>query len=65
MIVREGEGNEGYEVDTEAGEQIQKFYHYFSEQELLDRAKEVGLDFVKIEHVTRSHEWLVGVFKKV
>ncbi len=64
MIVREGDSHEDYEVDTEAGEQIQKFYHYFSEQELLDRAKDAGLEFVKLEHVTRSHEWLVGIFKK-
>lgn len=63
MIVREGDG-EGYEADIEAGKEFTKFYHYFSESELLDRAKKVGLQFVKLEHVTRSHEWLVGVFRK-
>ncbi|MBL8015074.1 MAG: methyltransferase domain-containing protein [Candidatus Doudnabacteria bacterium] len=64
MIVRKGQG-EGYEIDIEAGEEREKFYHYFTEQELLDRTQKASLEMVKIEQVTRSHEWLVGVFKKV
>lgn len=63
MIVRKGQG-EGTEVDVEAGKEVQKYYHYFSEAELLQRAEAVGLELVRIEQVTRSHEWLVGVFRK-
>lgn len=63
LIVRKGEG-EGEELDTEAGEELHKFYHYYSEEELLQRTAQVGLELVKLEQVTRSHEWLVGVFRK-
>jgi predicted Rossmann-fold nucleotide-binding protein/SAM-dependent methyltransferase len=62
-IVREGEG-EHLEQETRGGYSLQRFYHYFSEQELTDRAKRAGLELVKTEHNVRSHKWLAGIFKK-
>ncbi len=63
LIVRRGEG-EGTEVDVESGHNFEKFYHYFSQQELIERASRVGLEPAKIEFVTRSHDWIVAVFRK-
>ncbi|MCA9379271.1 methyltransferase domain-containing protein [Candidatus Dojkabacteria bacterium] len=64
VIVREGEG-EADEKDMLGGKEIVKHYHYFSEAELLQRAQMAGLELVKLEQNTRSHKWLVGVFRKV
>lgn len=63
LIVRKGEG-EGTEVDIETGEEIVKFYHYYTQDELLRRTSQVGLEMVKLEKTVRSHEWLVGIFRK-
>lgn len=63
VIVREGVG-EIYEKERKKYSEMQRFYHLFSVEELETRAKGAGLTVVKIDHVQRSHKWLVGVFKK-
>lgn len=63
VIVREGEG-EFYEKEKKRYSELERFYHLFSVEELEERAKAAGLGVVKIDHVQRSHKWLVGVFKK-
>jgi hypothetical protein len=63
MITREGEG-EGTEIDVEAGQHVEKYYNYFTESELIDSATNAGLEVVKVDRITRSHNWLAGVFRK-
>jgi SAM-dependent methyltransferase len=63
LLVREGHG-EIIESEKTEYSTIEKFFHLFTEEELVDRAKKAGLTKVKIEHTHRSHKWLVGVFKK-
>lgn len=63
VIVREGQG-EFYEKEKKKYSNLERFYHLFSVEELEARAKAAGLSVVKIDHVQRSHKWLVGVFKK-
>lgn len=63
VIVREGEG-EVVEVDNRNGQDIEKFFHLFSAEELTQLARSAGLELVKIDHTKRSHHWLVGVFQK-
>lgn len=63
-IVREGD-EERMEKDTHAGRVIEKYYHYFLEEELQECMQEVGLEVVKIDRVQRSHNWLAGVFRKL
>ncbi len=62
-IVREGEG-EHLERETRGGYSLQRFYHYFTEKELVERAKHAGFELIKTEHNARSHKWLTGVFKR-
>jgi len=63
VIVREGQG-ELYEKEKKKYSEMERFYHLFSVEELESRAKAAGLSVVKIDHVQRSHKWLIGVFKK-
>lgn len=63
VIVREGQG-EIYEREKKKYSELERFYHLFSVEELSERAKSAGLSVLKIDHVQRSHKWLVGVFKK-
>lgn len=63
LIVQEGEGEE-VKVEKRADYELKRFYHYYTEQELKDLADKVGLEMVKVDRVTRSHQWLIGVFKK-
>lgn len=63
IIVREGHG-EHFEKENTGYGQMERFYHYFSEDELIDYAKNVGMSTIKIDHTQRSHKWLIGVFKK-
>lgn len=63
VIVREEEG-EIYEKEHKKYSELERFYHLFSVEELETRAKAAGLSVVKIDHVQRSHKWLIGVFKK-
>lgn len=63
VIVREGEG-EIYEREKKRYADMKRFYHLFTVEELESRARKAGLSVVKIDHVQRSHKWLVGVFKK-
>lgn len=63
LIVREGEG-EIMEAEKKDYGKVERFYHLFTAQELIDRAEQAGLELVKIDHTKRSHEWLVGVFRK-
>jgi uncharacterized protein (TIGR00725 family) len=63
FIVRAGSG-EGLELDVHAGKQIERFYHYFSETEVQTLAAQSGLQIVKMDRSTRSHEWLAVVMQK-
>lgn len=63
VIVREGQG-ESYEKERKKYSEIERFYHFFNVEELEARAKAAGMSVVKIDHVQRSHKWLVGVFRK-
>ncbi|MCA9380725.1 methyltransferase domain-containing protein [Candidatus Dojkabacteria bacterium] len=63
VIVREGSG-ELVEKETKTYAELERFYHFFTAQELEDRAVRAGLELVKIDHTKRSHKWLVGVFQK-
>lgn len=62
-IVREGVG-EGVEKEIREGYELNRYYNYFSEAELVQRARQAGLELVKIERTQRSHNWLIGVFRK-
>lgn len=62
-VVRAGHG-EGHEVDVEQGENINRFYHYFSEDEIRELASLSGLEVVRIDHTKRSHDWLVAILRK-
>lgn len=62
-IVREGEG-EVIEDEKKDYGKLERFYHLFTAQELIARAEKAGLELVKIDHTKRSHDWLVGVFRK-
>jgi uncharacterized protein (TIGR00725 family) len=62
-IVREGQG-EFVERARKSYGDMERFYHLFSSQELIDRAERAGFELVKIDHTKRSHDWLVGVFRK-
>ncbi|MEP7103820.1 MAG: methyltransferase domain-containing protein [Candidatus Dojkabacteria bacterium] len=62
-IVREGTG-EILEQERKSYAVLDRFYHLFTTEELLDRAEKAGLKLVKIDHIQKSHKWLVGVFKK-
>lgn len=63
VIVREGEG-EIIEKEKKTYGELERFYHLFTAEELIDRAKNAGLSLVKLDITKRSHRWLVGVFKK-
>jgi uncharacterized protein (TIGR00725 family) len=63
VIVREGEGQIVEKENKDYGE-IERFYHQYSVEELTSRAEKAGLTMVKIDHIQKSHKWLVGVFKK-
>lgn len=63
IIVREGQG----EVMEKEGTNYyvsEKFFHLFTVDELQDRAQKAGFKTVKLDRTKRSHNWLVGVFKK-
>lgn len=62
-IVRKGEG-EVMELEKKAYGELERFYHLFTVEELCNRAERAGLELVKIDHIQRSHEWIIGVFKK-
>lgn len=64
VIVREGEG-EIIEREKKSYTTVERFYHLFSSEELIERAKRAGMSLIKIDHTKRSHKWLIGVFKKV
>lgn len=63
VLVREGTG-EIMENEKTAYTITEKFFHLFTEDELVERANKAGLKKVKIEHTQRSHKWLIGIFKK-
>jgi hypothetical protein len=63
VIVREGEG-EIVEKERKTYGELERFYHFFTTDELQERAEKAGLKLVKIDHTKRSHRWLVGVFTK-
>lgn len=63
IIVREGKG-EMIETDARGYQKVEKFYHLFGEQEVIDRARKVGFTIEKLETVTRSHNWLNIILKK-
>jgi predicted Rossmann-fold nucleotide-binding protein/SAM-dependent methyltransferase len=63
VIVREGQG-EIVETEKKNYTKIERFYHLFTPEELISRAKKAGLTLEKIDHTKRSHKWLIGVFRK-
>lgn len=63
VIVRSGEG-ETVETDIRNYQKIERFYHFFSKDELINRASNAGLDIIRVDLTQRSHEWIIGVFKK-
>lgn len=63
VIVREGVG-EITELEKKQYGEIERFYHQYSVEELTNRAEKAGLKMIKIDHIQKSHKWLVGVFKK-
>ncbi len=62
-LVREGSGEIIEEEKTQYAT-TEKFFHLFSEDELVGYASRAGLKKIKIEHTKRSHKWIIGVFKK-
>jgi SAM-dependent methyltransferase len=65
VIVREGEGEfMEEEKKSYSKNKLRRFYHLFTEDELVQRAKKQGFELVKLDHVQRSHKWIVGIFKK-
>lgn len=65
VIVREGEGEVVEEERKHYSKsKLRRFYHLFTAEELTSRAEKAGLQLVKLDHTKRSHQWLVGVFKK-
>lgn len=62
-IVRSGEG-ETIETDIRNYQKIERFYHFFTKDELINRANQAGLDIIRVDLTQRSHEWIIGVFRK-
>jgi uncharacterized protein (TIGR00725 family) len=62
-IVREGEG-ELSELEKKTYGEVERYYNFFTADELVDRAEQAGFELVKLDHVQRSHKWIAGVFKK-
>ncbi|MEI7578489.1 MAG: methyltransferase domain-containing protein [bacterium] len=63
IIVREGEG-EIYEEDSHYYKTVRNFFHLFTKEELIERTAQVGLEMIRVDNITRSHNWLNGVFRK-
>jgi predicted Rossmann-fold nucleotide-binding protein/SAM-dependent methyltransferase len=63
VIVREGVG-EIMENENKGYGSMERFYHLFSVSDLIERCGKAGLDLVKIDRNKRSHDWLIGVFRK-
>ena len=63
LIVQKGEG-EDVKHEKRSTYHLERFYHYYSEQELRERGEKAGLEVIKIEHNRRSHEWLIAVYRK-
>ncbi len=63
IIVREGEG-EIVEKEQKSYGELERFYHFFTADELVGRAEKAGFKLVKLNHTQKSHKWIVGVFKK-
>lgn len=63
IIVREGE-DEVTEKEKKSYGELKRYYNMFTADSLQEYAEDAGLKLVKIDHVQRSHKWLVGVFKK-
>lgn len=63
VIVREGNG-ETIEVDKKAYQKTEKFYHFFNEEEVKNRADKAGFKVEKLIKVTRSHTWLNIILRK-
>jgi hypothetical protein len=63
LIVQGGKGEE-VKQEVRPRYQMKRFYHYYSETELKERGEQAGLEIIKIEKVTRSHEWLAVIYRK-
>lgn len=63
VIVREGQG-EFVETEQKTYGEVERFYHLFTAQDLIDKAESAGLKLVKLDKTKRSHDWLIGVFRK-
>jgi len=64
IVVRAGKGDEAYEGDVEGGQNLRRFYHYFSQDDIKQLAALSGLDIVRTEITKRSHEWMVAILHK-
>lgn len=62
-VVREGEG-EITTTSRKAYGDLERFYHLFTVDELLERARKAGLNMHAIRQTKRSHSWLIGIFTK-
>lgn len=63
-IVREGKG-EFVENEVKKYGTLERFYHLFTPQELIERAEQAGMELVHIKHIQKSHKWLAAAFRKV
>src|SRR3989344_4064304 len=62
-IVREGKGEKTVK-QTNNYMHLEKFYHFFTTEELIARAQKAGLKLIKIDKTKRTHTWIVGIFQK-
>jgi len=63
FIVREGEGEVEESINTFSLKKTKKL-HLFSTNEIVDLAQEIGFKIKKIDHIKRSHYWLIGILYK-
>lgn len=63
-IVREGEG-EIVENEQKNYGTLERYYNLFSTEKLINLAKKYNMELVKLDRNKRSHQWIVGVFRKI
>lgn len=63
LIVREGEGEELLRDSKHYGE-YERFYHFFTVEELKERGEKAGLSLETVHDTKRSHKWIAAIFRK-